>query len=606
MKNDAFMKKNLSIALAILFGSTLAQASMHLTRFGKANATVILQPGATPSEAWAARDLTNALWRITGVPFELLVDQARAPDKAIVVGQGSAASALCPDVAFDQLGGEEILIRTKGESLVLAGGRPRGTLYAVSRFLQDSCGVRWWAPWASDFPVNFQLELPDLNVRERPAFESRDPFWFHAFSPEWAARNRSNSQHARLGGELGGGIQYEGFVHTFYPMVPPEKYFKDHPEWYSLIKGERTFKNAQLCLSNPKLREFVAEQVKELLRKNPAADIVSVSQNDWHGQCLCPECKAVDDAEGSPAGSMIQFANDIAQRIEKEFPHVAIDTLAYQYTRKAPKNVRPRPNVIVRLCSIECNFAAPLTDPSNASFAKDIADWAKICDRLYVWDYVTDFAHYIQPHPNWFSLGPNVRFFHENHVRGLFEQGAYQSTGAEMAELRAWVLARLLWNPSLNDQALIDEFLRGYYGAPAAKFIREYLNFMAESAKGSSVGCFAPTTTPFLAFPTLAKAEGLWREAEQAAKNDPDKLWRVRIGHLPLQYVWLSQWTQLRDQCKKAGAEWPVEASRKKLAEEWLQRCIGPGPKGWTKITHLNESGLTPETFVARFANDPE
>ena len=600
------MKKIAFIALALLLGCAASQAGMHLIRFGKASAPVILQPGATPAEVWAARDLTNALWRITGAPFELREGLTKAPGRAILVGRGPAASAVFPEVAFDQFGDEEILIRTKGNRLLLAGGRPRGTLYAVSRFLQDTCGVRWWTPWASDMPTNPRLQLPDLNVHERPAFESRDPFWFAAFSPEWAVRNRSNSQHARLSAEMGGGIRYEGFVHTFYPLVPPEKYFKDHPEWYSQIKGERTFKNAQLCLSNPQLREFVTEQVKEQLRKNPDARIVSVSQNDWHGQCACPDCKAIDDAEGSPAGSMIQFVNDIAQRIEKEFPHVAIDTLAYQYTRKAPKTVRPRPNVIVRLCSIECNFAAPLTDPSNAAFAKDIADWAKICDRLYVWDYVTDFAHYMQPHPNWFSLGANVRFFHQNHVRGLFEQGAYQSTGAEMAELRSWVLARLLWNPYQDDQALIDEFLRGYYGAPATRYIREYLNFMAEKSKGINVGCFAPTTMPFLAFPVLAKAEQLWHEAELAAKDDPQKLWRVRIGHLPIQYVWLSQWTQLREQCKKTGAKWPVDASRKKLAEEWLQLCIGAGPKGWTKITHLNESGLTPETFAARFANDPE
>ena len=139
---------------------------------------------------------------------------------------------------------------------------------------------------------------------------------------------------------------------------------------------------------------------------------------------------------------------------------MAVDTLAYRYTRKPPKTVRPRPNVIVRLCSIECNFREPLDHSSNAAFAGDIAGWSKICQRLYVWDYTTDFAHYLQPHPNWFTLGSNVRFFANHNVRGLFEQGAYQSHGSEMSELRAWVLAQLLWNPRRDERALIDEFCR--------------------------------------------------------------------------------------------------------------------------------------------------
>ena len=148
--------------------------------------------------------------------------------------------------------------------------------------------------------------------------------------------------------------------------------------------------------------------MKEWLRESPDAKIISVTQNDCAGACQCPNCKAIDDAEGSPAGSMLTFVNYIAEKIEPEFPDVAVDTFAYQYTRHPPKTIHPRPNVIVRLCSIECNFREPLDDPSNAAFLRDLTTWSKICHRLYVWDYVTDFANYVLPHPNWFVLGPNA------------------------------------------------------------------------------------------------------------------------------------------------------------------------------------------------------
>ncbi|MDF2440634.1 MAG: hypothetical protein JWN98_1618, partial [Abditibacteriota bacterium] len=394
------------------------------------------------------------------------------------------------------------------------------------------------------------------------------------------------------------------FVHTFYPLVPPEQHFKEHPEWYSLLNGKRVVEGGQLCLSNMQLRDFVAERVKQWLREEPTARIVSVSQNDWYGACQCPNCKAIDDAEGSPSGSMLAFVNHVAQKIEPEFPNVAIDTLAYQYTRRPPKTIKPRPNVIVRLCSIECNFAESLEHPSNAAFAADIRDWAKICNRLYIWDYTTNFAHYVQPHPNWFSLGDNVRFFARNNVKGVFEQGAYQSHGAEMAPLRAWVLARLLWNPNLNDRALINEFLKGYFGA-AAKPIGQYLDLMKRDAKGFYMTCYAPSDAPYLKLATLVQAEKLWQQAEAAVRHDKDKLWRVRQEHLPLRYVWLSHWRQLRREAQRANIEWPLPFSRKAVADEWLALATGPGPSGWSAITHLNESGLTPQKFAVRFTYDP-
>lgn len=594
--------------LVFLFVTLLAfsaDAAFQIARNGKARCIILRQSGATESEMYAANDLAETLKQITGAEFQVQEAGAKVPDNAIIVGPGPAAAKMFPDVALEQFGGEELIIRTKGKRLLLAGGRPRGTLYAVSRFLQEQCGVRWWTPWASRVPRDANLRISDLNLRERPAFEYREPFWFPAFDGQWAARNFANGHTARLTPAQGGKISYKGFVHTFYPLVPPEKYFQEHPEWYSLINGKRTTDRAQLCLTNPDLRDFVVERVKEWLRQSPDANIISVSQNDWHGACQCPSCKAVDEDEGSHAGTMLAFVNYVASKTGREFPNVAIDTLAYQYTRHPPRTIKPLPNVIVRLCSIECNFGVPLEDPANVAFAQDLRDWAKICNRLYVWDYTTDFAHYVQPHPNWFSLGPNLRFFQQHNVKGVFEQGAYQSHGAEMAELRAWVLAQLLWNPQRDDKALINEFLEGYYGAPAAKFIRQYLELMHLAARGHNLTCYSPTDAPFLGFETAARSETLWQQAEAAARSDPEKLWRVRVGHLPLRYVWLSRWTQLQRDCVKAGAEWPLPASRKTVADEWFALATGPGPAGWSKITHLNESRLTPETFVARFAADP-
>ena len=584
-----------SLALSLPFAGN---AGIGLSRDGRPTAVIVRQVGLGAPEENALRLLADTLREITGAEFPVVDVAVQTPPNAIIVGGGPAAREAFPEVPFDELGMEEIVIRTDGDRLLLAGGRPRGTLYAVSHFLQRYGGVRWWTPWASRVPRRATFEVPELDVRYQPPFESRDPYWYPAFNAEWAVRNFSNSQSAQIPEAWGGAIQYRGFVHTFYPLVPPEEHFEKHPEWYSEIDGKRTTERAQLCLTNPELRRFVVERVKQWLRESPEARIVSVSQNDWRRPCECGNCRRLDDAEGSHAGTMLDFVNYVAAAIEAEFPQVAIDTLAYQYTRKPPRTIRPRPNVIVRLCSIECNFREPLEAEANAAFGDDIRGWSKICNRLYVWDYTTDFAHYLQPHPNWFVLGPNVRFFARHNVRGLFEQGAYQSFGSEFSELRAWVLAQLLWDPEQDDRALIQEFIEGYYGA-AAPQIRAYLALMHEASEGWKLTCFSKTETPFFNLEVMPEAERLWREAQGAVAGDAELEARVRLGRVWLGYVWISLWQKLSEEAAHAGVSWPLGASRNDYARDWLRWTEGDPARPWTQIKLVREGGgVTPRKWL--------
>lgn len=584
-----------------------APASLTLATDARPRCVIVRQAGATAAEQTAARELADHLRLITGAPFSVreLAEGEPAPERAIIVGPGAAARAAFPEIAFETLGEEEFVQLARGQRLLLAGGRPRGTLYAVYHFLQEQCGVRWWTPWATNVPARATLRVPSLKVRGQPPFEYREPFWFAGFDPLWKARNGANGENRRIPAELGGCLTYKGFCHTFYPLVPPEKHFAEHPEWYSLINGQRTHDHAQLCLANPALRDFVVGRVRVWLREAPEAKIISVTQNDWHGACQCPDCKAIDDAEGGPSGSMIAFVNYIAERIEPEFPAVAVDTFAYQYTRKPPRTLRPRPNVIVRLCSIECNFREPLDHASNAAFLADLAGWSKICQRLYLWDYTTDFANYLLPHPNWFTLGANVRLFQGHGVRGVFEQGAYQGFGGELGELRVWVLAQLLWNPRLDDRALIAEFLDGYYGKAAARPIARYLDLMHGASRGFYLGCFTRPNAPHRTAPVLVQAERLWQEAERAAASDPELAARVRASHLSVRFAFLRDWPRLRYDAWERNLDWPLPESRRAVADDFAVVAKGLPGKAWTVVNPVRESGLTVEKFVAELGPDP-
>jgi hypothetical protein len=561
LKGSGFLASFLLAAAALPL-----RADVTIARSGEAEARIVVATDTSETERFAAAELALFLHLVTGGDFAVSHEAGGDAGSRLIVGS-SAVRAADPSFPSD-LAAEEFAVLAKGRDLLLAGGSPRDTLYAVYSFLEDSVGCRWWTRTASTLPRRPTLRLGGFSVRSKPAFEYREPFWYEAFDPVWAARNKANGIQAG-GGEREGGRQvYEGFVHTFYVLIPPDKYFAPHPEWFSEIDGRRTAKDAQLCLTNEEMRRELTANLRALLRKNPKATIASVSQNDCQGFCTCPACRAVDAEEGGPAGSLLRFVNAVAADLEAEFPGVAIDTLAYQYSRKPPRLVRPRPNVIVRLCSIECSFAKPLDDPRNKAFFDDLKGWAAIAGRLYIWDYTTNFSHYVQPHPNFPVLGPNLRLFAAHSVRGVFEQGAYQSWGSEMAELRAWALAKLLWNPGLDPARLRREFLAGYYG-PAAGNVGDYLDLMEKAVAGSgdALGCYSPAEAKFLSLDVLRRGWDLLKSAEAKARLDEYRR-RVRIARLPVAYVVLSRWDELR---KEAGAAaWPWGEDRKALLDWFL------------------------------------
>ena len=567
-----------------------------------ARSTVVTQVGASPSELHAAQELRDHLAKITGVDIPLRQNADSAPSNAIIVGQGAIAQAQFPEVQWAKLGDEQTLIRSHKDVLLIAGGGQRGTLYAVYRFLQVKCGVRWWTPWATTIPKNANLTFADMDWTETPAFEYRDPYWFHAFDPDWAVRNFDNGFNIRTDAAHGGKTLYQGFVHTYNGLVPPDKFFPIHPEWFSLINGKRTFENAQLCTTNPDLRDYVVEEVRRELRANPAATIVSVSQNDCFNPCQCEVCRALAKKEGSDSALVLDLANYVAEHIAKEFPHVAVDTLAYQWSRHPPAEMRPLPNVIVRLCSIEGNMGYPLFAPQNAAFASDIRGWNRLTNRLYVWDYCTDFADYLQPTPDYLGLGPSLQWLNKNGVRGVFEEGAYQSYGGDMAELKAWLIAQILWDPKQDPSALVDEFLRGYYGEAAAAPIRRYLELMTAAVKDSNVTFSLGPNTPFLNYEVMSKAQKLWSEARQLARGSgPEYVTRVANSALSMESVWLSHWQEFKRAALQANDPWPYPRTRQATAEQWQNDCEhSPIP-----ITIVDEGGMTPAVFVRNLGPEP-
>ena len=238
---------------------------------------------------------------------------------------------------------------------------------------------------------------------------------------------------------------------------------------------------------------------------------------------------------------VLAMVNRVAEAVEREFPRNTVQTLAYQWTRKPPKSLRPRKNVVIQLCSIECCFSHPLRScdsETNRKFREDLKAWSKTGARLWVWDYVTVFTNYLMPFPNQHVRRDNIRYFVQNGVKGVFEQDTYDTPYSELAALGGYMTAKFLWNPDYDETKAINEFLAAYYGS-AAEPIRSYLKLLQDRVENENihVRVFDPVSRPHIADDLLLKADALWQEAEERASMDPETLKRVRISRLSVDYA---------------------------------------------------------------------
>jgi len=576
------------LGLAVFLAAAQSAEAVVLAEAGKASASIVLTDSPTLPEQTAAEELAAYLSKATGGAFAVAPEsEAPASDPCIFVGPTAFAKDHGLDAAA--LGPEEWVMRSVGEHLVLVGGRPRGTLYAVYRFIEDVVGVHWWNPFEESVPSVPTLEIATLDRRGRPTFRYRDIYMLYGHDRgRFAARNRLNRDGdagiaPKYGGEMAYGPPYH--VHTFYKYIPPEEYFESHPEWFSLVKGKRDAERKQLCLTNEELRGVFVEKLRAYIEGarakaeqagGPAPVVFDISQNDWHGMCQCSKCQAIAEAEGSEAGPLLDFLNYIADAIKDEYPDVYIDTLAYQMTQQAPKTIKPRDNLLIRLCDTRSNFTKTITDPENERFREHLLSWAKIAKNLRIWDYAVTYApHYGLPLPTVHTYPADYQFYAEHHVEGVFTEHEYAIL-ADMRDFKVWMMIKLLEDPYRDYATLVRQFTDGFYG-PAGAQVREYVQKLeaASEAKPSYLSMGAsPRQYRYLDLAFIQDAMATFDQAEQAVGSDADLLRRVRHARLPLDRAAVVLHKELVGEWLHAGhdiATFPLdrEAIAQRYKETW-------------------------------------
>lgn len=538
---------------------------------GGSDYRIVIPDHAAPPVVFAAGELQSYLQQISGVKLPVVKESEAGAGPAFVVGPTRKSEDLIPASSLAALKDDGVLIKTIGQDIYLRGGNDRGQIYSVYSLLEKYLGVRFLAEDCTVVPAQKSVALPRIDYSYAPPFFYRDMLDSYAYHRDISLHQRLNGDESPLDKTVGGKIDIPN-CHTFFKWIPPEKYYKDHPEYFSLMDGKRNCAGypggGQLCLTNPDVLKTTIHNVLHWLDEHPGATVIDISQMDTEGKtagCQCDKCRAVVAEEGSESGALLRFVNAVANEVAKKYPDKWVSTLAYQYTVAPPKITKPAPNVIIRLChtgcvyhGLECSAKGSTAGYSTVQFTMrgDLAAWSKITSNIVVWHYGVNFSSFLAPCPNLEELAKDIRYYAAHRVRGLFVEGDYLSPGGELGPLRRYLIAQLLWNPNCDPQQIREEFCRGYYGGAAANVLT-FLAWMDKEARHSKSHPFVQwKPEESLSREFVVKGLKLLERARSKV-GTPELANRIDLLRLPLWYMQLT---------------YPAKFSQPDNAPELLQR----------------------------------
>ncbi len=547
--------------LIMPINSALAKTSFYIAVDGAAQMTIVTGADPIPAEITAAKELSDYLRKITGASFTTITEDDKSNNNPAIY-LGWTVYAEKHGINVNQLGEESWVLRTVGNDLILTGGRTRGTLYAVYELLERQFGCHWLDETTEIVPQRPTLKLPNINRIGKPDFAERSIYtdiredWF-------LARNKSNGACTYLGSEFGYCLKYgsPGAEHTFENYITPKEFFNDHPEYFSMnTSGNRESGMWQLCLTNKDVKRIVLERLKEYIKRDrvaakeknrPYPMLYDISPNDYHHLCQCADCQAIAKREDAQMGPLLEFINEIAANIAKDYPDIMIHTLAYTVWQKPPKYLRPRDNVVIRFCDLGENgwgeFLRPHNHPYNKIPSENLTRWCKIAKNVYSWDYWTQFSDRMDsPYSNASILQPDMKWMYDLKVKGIFAQLSGCDTRSFYA-LRRWLGFQLMQDTHRSAQPLINTFMTGYYG-PATKQMTRLLNYLEKriASDPDRLSDLTGYTQKYLDLKFFIESEQLLSEAEAMCASDYKALRHVKRERITVDGALLKLWDQVK------------------------------------------------------------
>jgi hypothetical protein len=461
-----------TVSAAVGPHATAAEAGFPAARIKAIHAAKGDEPGG--------RDLAAYLERITGRAIPVVVAAEPPAADAILVGPFGRTDAA-------DLPGDSFIVDPDPPRglLHIYGTTPRGTRQAVFDFLEHDAGCRWWSWNEEDVPQNPDLALPaarrvvkaaflQTDIRNGEAYEEKTGFASKIKSKSTDVQTRSHAMHAQL-----------------------SAHGKQHPDIYPFSKklGKRQRNEIHHCYTAPGLAEALAAAMEADLKTWPDFEhtvYMSCMGDTYGGYCECERCLAVYEEEAwtrpdgrvAPgySGTLLRLINATADILAAKHPGIRVGTSAYMTLQAPPGRTKPRDNVHIRIPHLRhCIIHGVDECRKNNRYFEDLRRWLELAPgRVYIWDYTVNFGeNFCSPTPTTKSIARNIGLYHDLGCAGMTLQGNYVSMGSDLAVLKNHVYRRLLWDPTLDVDAVIAEFCTGYYG-PAAEPMLRYVNLLED------------------------------------------------------------------------------------------------------------------------------
>lgn len=525
----------------------------------------------------AATELSVVLQQVTGATFPIEVTDVRPARAARVIAvgrQNAVAPTLEGGTDYAALSDDGFAFRSDGKDILVAGAHPRGTLYGAYFLLDRLVGVRWFADDTTVIPriPSLVLSLDELNKTHVPRFRYRQVLAWDA--NDWACR-----QHNQLNGPQGYGNNpdlpgIEDWSSYWPPAIWPralgngEYDWSGNEEFQTYVTTPSLRQGNQVKFMDPATRDEATANVIEVIKKRAAAGMDPSSafhQTDGWWQPDADSAAFAASHGGTLAAPMIDMVNEVARRVKAEVPGGRLETQSYLWSWTPPTGMTVEDNVVITYAPLYADRAHSVLSPENARFRDDLNTWCSLSDDVVLWHYVVNYSSYLTPYANWRAMCQGIKdAAAKPSIKGYFGQAANASPGAETPQLRAWLIGRLTWDPSLDVDDLISEFVAGYYGPGAGPHVDAYLRVLEERVAavpyvlGSQFGSQA-----LLDFATVKAADEHLAAADAATPAGSlhaKHLLQLRLG---LDWVILVRSGELEKAAADAGVAWTADRTRR-------------------------------------------
>ncbi|MDD3925102.1 MAG: DUF4838 domain-containing protein [bacterium] len=551
---------------------------MRICGGGKAEARIAVMPGTGEIGRFAADELQKYVRKMSGVELPVKAGENLEVTGDILLCYGKDADRWCEGKAVSGCKEDSYAIRVTDDRLYLLGQNERGLLYAVYVFLEDELGVGFLAPGDENEWVPRRRVItvkPSYHLAE-PAMRLRGFSCSLIDEVDWMAKNKMNYVlvDENTSGELIEEAKKRRMMlyfsgHSFYRWLPPAEYWETHPEYYSLLNGERVCNyqqgehmgHQQICVSNPDVIGIVSQNIIRFIEEYPENDFYTLWPNDAEAWCECENCRALDGGEVNPlngnqsnAGSYVYFANRVAERVAVVHPEKKLNIIAYRSTLVPPSDptVFLHPNIVLEVAY----WGRPCDHPVGQSITEEeiarrmrraeigseefdtwkrrylvygefLQRWGEIAKGdLLIFDYMMASQSTLSlPYPMFGTVQEDHKFYREIGVAGCYMQAHKNNCTAY--GLNYWMGAKAYWGGPQDVDKCLNEFCEKRFGAGAVP-VKTYFQVLERSFRSQTCG-FSPFTVSRILRPEVVdKCRKALEAAASLVHRNPQKEWLAR------------------------------------------------------------------------------